>query len=209
MKGSAIWLKRAALGMLLAVLMLAALTARMIVEGEGELRTSDAAFDRGDLADATLHARRAATLYAPGAPHVAAAFERMRAIAMGAESQGDVNMALRAWGSIRGAALETRHFVVPHAAELTLANANLARLAASSPGGERQKATQLLARDETPRAPWVVVLGLGFSLFASGLVLAARRGVSPSGEISRKALAVAGLLALFGVAFWTLAVYRA
>jgi hypothetical protein len=209
MKGSVIWLQRAALGMLLAVLMLAALTARMIVEGEAELRTSDAAFDRGDLADATLHARRAATLFAPGAPHVTAAFERMRAIAMGAESQGDVNMALRAWGSIRGAALETRHFVVPHAAELTLANANLARLTASSPGGERQKATHLLSRDETPRAPWVVVLGLGFSLFASGLVLAARKGIAPTGEISRKALALAGLLALFGVAFWTLAVYRA
>jgi len=209
MSGSAIWLKRAALGMLLAVLTLAALTARMVVEGEAELKTSDAAFDRGDLAEATLHARRAATLYAPGAPHVAAAFERMRAIALGAESQGDVNMARRAWGAIRGAVLETKHFVLPHAAELALANANLARLIGSSPGSDRQTAARLLSRDETPRAPWVVVLGLGFLLFASGLAVAARRGIAPSGEMSRKALAVAGLLALFGVAFWTLAVYRA
>ena len=209
MTSSAIWLKRAALVMLLGVLTLAALTARMIVEGETELRTSDAAFDRGDLADATLHARRAATLYAPGAPHVTAAFERMRAIALGAESQGDVNMARRAWGAIRGAALETRHLVVPNAAELALANANLARLTAASPGGNRQTAARLLSRDETPRAPWVLVLGLGFLLFTSGLALAARKGISPSGEISRKAIALAGLLALFGVAFWTLAVYRA
>jgi hypothetical protein len=209
MSGSAIWLKRAALGMLLGVLTLAALTARMIVEGEAELKSSDAAFDRGDLAEATLHARRAATFYAPGAPHVAAAFERMRAIALGAESQGDVNMARRAWGAVRSAVLETRHFALPHAEELALANANLARLIASSPGGDRQTAARLLARDETPRAPWVLVLGLGFLLFASGLILAVRRGVSPSGEMSRKVLVVAGLLALFGVAFWTFAVYRA
>jgi hypothetical protein len=209
MSGYTLWLKRAALAMLLGVLTLAALTARMIVDGEAELRASDAAFDRGDLAESTLHARRAATLYAPGAPHVTAAFERMRAIALGAESQGDVNMARRAWGSIRGAALETRHFAVPHSAELALANVNLARLTASSRGGDRPTASRILARDETPRAPWVLVLGLGFSLFAAGLGLAARRGISPSGEMSRKALALAGLLALFGVAFWTLAVYRA
>jgi hypothetical protein len=195
--------------MLLGVLALAALTARMVVEGEAELKTSDAAFDRGDLPDATLHARRAAILYAPGAPHVTGAFERLRAIALGAESLGDVAMARRAWGAVRGAALENRHVTLPHAAELALANANLARLNALPRGGDRQVAAKLLARDETPRSPWVLVLGLGFALFASGLVLAAQRGVSPSGEMSRKALAIAGLLALFGVAFWTLAVYRA
>lgn len=209
MTGTGIWLRRAALGMLLAVLTMAALTARMIIEGEAELETSDAAFDRGDLAEATLHARRSATLYAPGAPHVVAAFERLRAIALGAESQGDVGTARKAWGAVRGAALETRHVVLPHAAELALANANLARLNALSPGSDRPAAAKALSRDETSRAPWVVVLGLGFSLFAAGLGVAARRGISPSGEISRRALALAGLLAFFGVAFWTLAIYRA
>lgn len=209
MSGSALWLRRTALAMLLGVLTLAALTARMVMEGEAELKSSDAAFDRGDLAEATLHARRAATFYAPGAPHVAAAFERLRAIALGAESQGDVNMARRAWGAVRSAVLETRHFTLPHPEELALANANLARLTASSPGGDRQMAARLLARDDTPRGPWVLVLGLGFLLFGSGLLLAVRKGVSPSGEMSRKVLVVAGLLAVFGVAFWTFAVYRA
>jgi hypothetical protein len=208
MTGVGVWLRRSALGLLLAVLVLAALTGRMVVEGEAELKTSDAAFDRGDLPEATLHARRAAIMYAPGAPHVPAAFARLRAIAHGAEALGDVNMARRAWGAMRGAALETRHFVVPHAAELDLANENLARLSAASPG-ERQAAMKDLERDDAPRAQWVIVLSLGFALFSAGLVLAARKGISATGELSRKVLVVAGLLALFGVAFWTLAVYRA
>jgi hypothetical protein len=203
-----VWLRRLALGMLLGVMLLAVLTGRMVVEGEAELKTSDAAFDRGDLAEATLHARRAATLYAPGVPHVGAAFARLRAIALGAEALGDLGMARRAWGAVRGAALETRHVVVPHAAELSLANENLARLSAASPS-DRQAAMKDLVRDDAPRAPWVGVLGLGFALFASGLFIAARQGISATGEMSRKALLFAGLLALFGVAFWTLAVYRA
>src|ERR1041385_469444 len=114
MTGSGVWFRRTALGMLLAVLVLATLTARMIVEGEAELKASDASFDRGDLAEATLHARRAATLYAPGAPHVAAAFERLRAIALGAEASGNVNMARRAWGASRGALLERRNIGAPY-----------------------------------------------------------------------------------------------
>ena len=49
MSGTAAWLRRMALGMLLAVLLLAGLTARLVTEGEAELHQSDLAFDRGDL----------------------------------------------------------------------------------------------------------------------------------------------------------------
>jgi len=209
MTGLGIMLRRAALLSLLGVLVLAALTARMIVEGEAELKSSDAAFDRGDLPEAILHARRAATFYAPGAPHVVAAFERLRAIALGAEGAGDAAMARRAWGAVRSAAIEVRHVLSPFEPELGVANENLARLNAAAAGTDRQTAMKPLARDDAPRAPWVLVLGLGFGLFSASLVVAARRGIAPTGEISRKALFLAGLLALFGVAFWTFAVYRA
>lgn len=208
MTSTGIWLRRIALGLLLGVLVLAALTARMIVQGEAELKTSDAAFDRGDLPEAVLHARRAAISYAPGAPHVAAAFARLRAIALGAEATGDVAMARRAWGAMRGAALETRHPFASRDEELARADENLARLSATASSG-RQAAAKLLARDDAPRAVWVLVLGFGFVLFTASLVVAGRLGVSRTGEISRKVLVFAGLLALFGVAFWTLAVYKA
>jgi hypothetical protein len=209
MSGAA-WLRRIALGLLLSVVVLAALTARVITQGESELSQSDAAFDRGDLADSIAHARRAAVMYAPGAPHVSAAYERLRAIAVGSEAQGDPEMARKAWDATRAAALETRHVTTPRSRDLDLANANLARLAMGPGGaGDRARAASVLTRDDTPRAPWVAVLGAGFGLFAAGLLLASRRGVTEMGRISVRPLVVASLIALAGVACWTLAVLRA
>jgi len=209
--GAATWLRRIATGLLLAVLTLAALTARVIVQGEAELEKSDAAFDRGDLVESIAFARRAAVLYAPGAPHVDAAYDRLFAIAIGAEARGETRVARMAWDAVRGAALETRHVATPRAKELERANANLARLWASPGvgGPDRARVARSLARDDAPRAPWVLALGAGFGLFAAGLVLAARRGVTEAGRLSVRTLAVSGLMALAGVACWTLAVYRA
>ncbi len=55
---------------------MAAVTARAVNDGEGQMRRSDAAFNRGDLLESMLHARGAAVMYAPGAPHVARAYAR-------------------------------------------------------------------------------------------------------------------------------------
>jgi len=194
--------------MLLGVLVFAGLTARMLVEGERELARSDAAFNRGDLRDAILYARRAAVLYAPGAPHVPSAYARLEAIAVGAESTGQPEVARQAWGAMRGAALETRHLWTPRGADLARANTNLARLDTVG-GGDRGRAARLLARDDAPRAQWILVLGAGFVLFAGGLLVAVRRGVGEDGRISTRFLLLSAGVALLGVACWTLAVYRA
>src|SRR5262249_35209239 len=77
------WLRRLAFTFLVGVLLFGGLTARVLVEGEREIEKSDAAWNRGDLRDAALYARRSATLYAPGAPHVRAAYARLSAIAIG------------------------------------------------------------------------------------------------------------------------------
>jgi hypothetical protein len=204
------WLRRVAFALLLAVLMLGVLTARMVKEGEAALSKSDAAFDRGDLREAILFARRAAGLYAPGAPHVTAAFARLRAVAVGAEAAGDGEVARQAWGAIRGAALETRHVTAPHQAELERANSALARLQTTGAApAERTAALARLERDDAPRAPWVGVLGAGFGLFLTGLVVLVARGVSRSGKPSWPAVWVAVALSLAGLLVWTLAVYRA
>ncbi len=210
MSPAGIWLRRAAFGLLLGVLTLAALTAHVIAEGEATLDKSNAAFDRGDLRESILYARRAAVLYAPGAPHVLLAYARLEAIAEGAEATGNVALARQAWGAVRAAALETRHFDTPRADDLGRANANLARLSVTGgDGAARSRAAGLLARDEAPRAPWVLAMAAGFALFACGLGLAATRGVSRTGRISLRGLAVSGLVALAGVACFTWAVYRA
>lgn len=202
------WLRRVAAGLLLFVLVFAGLTARMLLEGEGELRKSDAAFDRGELRDAILFARRAATLYAPGAPHVRAAYARLEAIAVGAEASSQPDIALSAWGAMRSAALETRHVQDPHARELALANASIARLQTVA-GGDRARAVRLLSRDDAPHAGWILVLGLGFGAFASGLGLSVARGIATDGRANPRMLALSAVLTLLGAACWTLAVFRA
>jgi hypothetical protein len=211
MSARAAWLRRIALGMLFAVLLFAALTARIVADGEAALSKSDAAFDKGDLRDAVLYARRAAVLYAPGAPHVSAAYARLRAVALGAESTGQLEIARQAWGATRGAALETRHFVTPRELDLERANASLARLAGVSDatGAAREKMAKTLARDDAPQAPWVLLLGAGFVLFAAGLVSFASSGITAPGEGSRRRLWVSAGITLAGVACWTLAVFRA
>jgi hypothetical protein len=211
MNARAVWLRRVAFGLLLAVLLFAALTARVVAEGEGELAKSDAAFDRGNLRDAILYARRAAVLYAPGAPHVARAFARLRAIALGAESTGQLDAARQAWGAARAAALETRHFSTPRAEDLARANASLIRLAGgpeASPGA-REQVTKALSRDDAPDAVWVVVLGAGFALFAAALGSLVLGGIAPSGALNPRGVALSAALAVAGVVAWGLAVYRA
>src|SRR4051812_37710683 len=160
------WRQRLSLLAFLTVLMFAAFSARVILEGESELSASDAAFDRGELVSALDHARRGATLYAPGAPHVERAYERMHALALGAEAAGQAKIAFLSWQAIRSAALESRHVFLPRQAELERANENLARLEALSrdnAGSDRpQTQAQALARlsaDDAPAPAWIAVLG--------------------------------------------------
>jgi hypothetical protein len=126
----------AALGMVL----LAAsglLAVRTVQRGEAELVASERAFDAGQVELALGHARRAAAAYVPGARHVDAAYERLRAIARGAELARDTELARVAWSAVRGAAWESQHIWQPRAAELREADAQLARLAGPRPAGVR------------------------------------------------------------------------
>jgi hypothetical protein len=212
------WLRAVAIALMTGVLAVAALTARVIHDGQKQMLDSDRDFDRGDLRGATMHARRAAVLYAPGAPHVADAYARLVAIAVGSESAGNVEMAELAWRAVRGAALETRHLWVPHRIELERANQSLARLEARSVASltpqanvedVAARAKRELERDVEPRAPWVVVLVLGFGLATIGLALTAVRGVRPDGRLEIRAARLGLLLTVVGVICWALAAFHA
>lgn len=129
---SSLLLRQLAALLTLALIVFALLAQRSIAHGEQDMLESDRAFDSGELELAVLHARRAATAYVPGARHVAAGFERLRAVARGAERERDLGLAQQAWGAVRAAALESRHLWQPHPEALREAEAQLARL---SPGG--------------------------------------------------------------------------
>jgi hypothetical protein len=216
MTGGRSWRERLSLVGFSVVLMLAVFSARVIVEGESELAASDAAFDRGELGAALDHARRGATLYAPGAPHVERAYARLNALALGAEAAGQPKIAFLAWQAVRSAALESRHVWLPRQAELERANQNLARLEAlarDSPESDRQKnQNQALARltaDDAPDPAWIAVLGTGFLLALAGLGLFAFRGLNRTGQVSFQRARLGLLLFAIGAACWTLAAYKA
>lgn len=198
------------------VMALAAMTYRAVHDGSEELRASDAAFNRGDLADAVLHARRAATAYAPGAPHTRPALERLRAVAVGSEAAGDPETARLAWGALRAAALETRYVTVPYAAELDEANERLERLASKDPlptGTERGQAARdpraLLARVPGPPAWASALLVLGFALALIGLVVVALFGLTRDGRLVWQKLGYGLGVFLVGALLWAIAVYSA
>lgn len=197
--------------LLLAVLGVGLLTWRAVSDGEQAMAASDAAFNQGDLRTALVHARRGATAYAPGAPHVARAYARLQAVAIGAEARGDLEIAQEAWRAVRSAALETRSVTQPHAEELERANRALARLATRGKEDPEERKVVLaeLEASQGPRARWILVLGLGFLLSTVGLAWIGVRGVDVRGAVVRRQLAVGGGLALAGAVCWTIAVWLA
>ena len=216
MNGFGRWLQQLALLAFFLVLIGAALSTRVVLEGQSELAQSDTAFDGGNLRPALEHARRSATLYVPGAPHVDRAYERLIAIALGAEAAGQPKTAFLAWQGVRSAALESRHVWLSHPAELERANQNLSRLEvlARGSGEADQRAVQRLAFDRlradgAPAPGWIAVLGTGFLLALAGLALFAFRGLDKTGRISVRRAQLGLALFAIGAACWTLAAYRA
>ena len=208
--------RRASLALTLIVLAFAAMTFRVVHDGEQALGESDQAFNRGDLPNAVLYARRAAIAYAPGAPHTRAALARLRAIAVGSEGAGDVASARLAWGAIRAAAVETRSFVEPYAAEREEADRALARLV-SEPGTADAEARtrayaqarEALARIPGPSAAGSLLLVLGLGLGALGTGWVAMRGITREGRLMPRAFILGVVVFALGVACWTFAAYRA
>jgi hypothetical protein len=211
-----IWIRRASYGLLVLVVALIAMTLRAVSEGKAALEASDAAFHRGDLARATLEARRAALAYAPGAPHTRLAMARLRAIAVGSQTAGDRETARLAWGAIRAAAVGTRHVSIPYTAELEEANHALAGMMVQTglddPAARARAevaARKALASVPGP-SPWAALpLLAGATLAAAGLFLVATRGVTRDGRVVGRGMAIGLAVLSLGVAFWTLAAYRA
>lgn len=211
-----IWVRRLSYALLVLVVALVAMTLRAVREGESALEASDAAFHRADLPNATLEARRAALAYAPGAPHTRLALARLRAIAVGSEGAGDQETARLAWGAIRAAAIGTRHFTTPYAAELAEANQALAR--AMVPSGLDDAAARARAAavarkalaDAPGPSPWAALpLLSGAVLAALGLFLVATRGITRDGRVLRPGFALGLAVLVLGAACWTFAAYRA
>jgi hypothetical protein len=205
-------------GVVAAGVVVGAASARVVWGGETEIAIPTAALRSGDAHAAAEHARRAAAWYAPGAPHVRVAYERLLALGAAAEGLGHADLALFAYRGVRTAAIETRWIVTPHADDLERANRAIARLAAAAPRApgvrteppqkiEREQ-LEALARDEAPRVHWVILLVAGALAWALGGAIALRRAVGADGLTWRRATPGA-LVTLAGVVAWLLSIWRA
>jgi hypothetical protein len=206
-------------GVFTVALVIAVLTLRVVVGGELEIMESSRALMAGDAREAAVHARSAALWYAPGAPHVRVAYERLFALGKAAEEHHDKEVALFAYRSVMEASAGTRWIVVPHAADADRAAARIADLSPSMP---RPPATSLepaaviekreleaITRETGPRMPWVFALAGSFIVWVSGLLVIIFRGLDGAGRFafSRARLGVA--LTTIGVAVWLTALYWA
>ena len=97
------------LGILSFVLLLIVAGLTLTARGRDEMAKSDVAFHDARLRDAVVHARQAALAYVPGSDHVNAAHARLLAIAKGAESSGDRELARIAWDTLRLVHVQTHY----------------------------------------------------------------------------------------------------
>ena len=195
------------------------LTARVINQGERDLHAAEALADNGKLEEAVVHARRSASWFVPGAPHVPAAYARMIAIARTAEGYGDTSTALFAWHAVRTSALSSRWVVVPHKDELAVANASIARLTAKQPvalgattrdpADIQQTMHTILARNQRTRTPWVIVLLIGFATLSVGLLQIGWKGLGRRTQWSFRPIRTGTILAVVGLTAWALALWNA
>jgi hypothetical protein len=194
-----------------AVAVLGGAALRVVVDGRADLAASEAAWSAGDVAEATVRARRAALAFVPGASHVPRAYQKLREIAEQSEARGDLDAALFAWRAMRAAAIGSRSWVTSHEAERASADLAIARLSvvmrASSTttkpaeGGARAlRAT--LAAEVAPSLAWGALFLAGAGLWAGAGVWLARVGFDAEGRFERRESQKVAVLAVAGLAAW-------
>ncbi len=189
-------------------------TARALWDGEREIAASDVAFDANDLRSAIEHARRAASSYVPGAPHVEQGYARLLAVARGAEATGRPELAMLAYQAQRAAVLESASLVQPFPGRLEEANRNLARLATAktSAEGEHGETARRLFEEAQAQggagAGWGALLAVGLAVAGLGLAWFASRALGPDGRIDWLRGRWALLAFLAGAALWAAAAFH-
>ncbi len=206
-------------GLAVTGVLLGAATLRVVTSGERAIAASTAGLRAGDAHAATEHARRAAGWYAPGAPHVRVAYERLIALATTAEGLGDREASLYAWRAVRTASIETRWIVTPHHDDRQRADRAIARLEATAPrppgtrteppASVEREQLEALSRDEAPRTPWVITLVLAAAAWIGGSLAVVRRGITAGGQIAWARATPGLLVTAAGIALWLLAIWRA
>lgn len=203
------------LGVVLVILL--GLAIRVVGASRAELAEARALDGHGDPALAVAHYRRAARWYAPFSPYCEEALARLAEIGSEAEAEGDSELALSAWRSIRAATLGSRSFYVPHRDRLHEANRHVAALMARLPPPpidvrrsveEREAAHLALLEAEVGPAPLPSLVALlGLATWIAAAFLFATRALGEDDQlVPREAKRWGGAfvvgLGLFAAGLW-------
>jgi hypothetical protein len=207
---------------------LGAIALRVVMEGRAALADGDDWMLRGKPAEAIRSYETAARWYLPLAPHVDAAYARLRALAgdpghaagarTGWRTADDDATALLAWRAIRGAARATRTLWTPHAGDLADAEAAIAHASARTPGAgdagptTRDREAWYLAHLATtgrPRIAAAALAALGIVAWVAGALGLARRGIDEAGHLIRRPALVSAAAIVLGLAGWLVGLYNA
>jgi hypothetical protein len=197
---------------LLASLLVAALTARVVFEGERQIQESTRALDAGDADTAIFHARSAALWFAPGAPHVRVAYARLMALGKEAEQRKLWDTALLSYRGVVSASASTRWLVAPHADDVREAESAILRIEGRKRAGAIAEVTepidvsQLEARSS---ASLRILLVAAFAGLIGGLSLVLWRGVDETGRLLARQALPGAALALLGFACYVVSLFLA
>jgi hypothetical protein len=188
------------------VLVLVAAGVRLASEARSNLASSDEAWQKGDAAAATVHARSAARAYVPGSEHMARGYGRLREIAESSERRGDSGAALFAWRAVLAAATESRPFS-SCGETCDVARTSIVRLAAAegkgraTSGDRRTNAVERSAADVVPSAQWgaLIVVSAALLLTAGSRL---GRAYGQNGILVRREVQSAAAIGVAGIAIW-------
>ena len=212
-------MKKALWGFVVVTLALAVLTLRVIIGGELEIAESSRALVDGDPRAAATHARDAALYYAPGAPHVRVAYQRLLALGRAAEAHHDKPDALFAYRAVMVASASTRWLFVPHGEDARTAAAAVARIESTEPRPPatsletasviEQRELEALTRESGPRVPWIVALAVSFVAWVGGALAVVVRGFDGAGHFRWQRAVPGGIALVLGIGVWCSALYLA
>ena len=213
------WLRRAAQGAALVGVVLAVLTVRVVVASSSELETARRLEAAGDVDPAILHYRRAARWYAPASPYPPEALDALARIGRAAEADGDIERALFALRSIRGAILSVESFYLPYEDRLDAANARIATLMARSDpppidAGKSEEALRaehlaLLETDTRPVLGFTVLLLAGFLAWLVATFAFASRAIDEEDRLVPREARRWGGIAVLGFALFVIGMWLA
>jgi len=140
------------------------------------------------------------------------ALDELHRIGRQAEMEGEVELALSAYRTIRSSCLGTRSFYTPHSDRLTTANRRIASLMAHQdpPPMDRGKTVdqrrdehyELLERMEQPSPFWSILACLSFLAWVGGGFGFVLRALNKNLEIQRRPALIWGGVVGVGLVLW-------